>query len=359
MIVVFHCWVEAGQPLVDNGVIRNFIGGSFLGVDLFFVVSGFVLFLPMVRRGGPGDGWAYVLRRVGRIAPAYYVALFIAVALGPWVRIIVPDKGFLSIAGFAHVVMLQTPILGNSTSLGFGAIGQVWTLSNEMIFYALLFFAAPAFARRPAVGLSLAAAATLLWRLVLSQTVHSPNLMQGFAFQFPTYLMHFALGMIVAVIHVRQPARARKQFARFAPLLFLVAAISAVWLVARAGWRGFADVDSPGDHQLRSLGTALAFAAVLLCVVNGPAWIRRTLDVRPLHWFGGVSYGVYLYHLFFLGFAAWARGGPLVPQSTGTNQMFVALIGWTVPAVSLAAWASYTFLESPVRERFRAAAAAR
>ncbi len=177
--------------------------------------------------------------------------------------------------------------------------------------------------------------------------------MHGWAFQVPSYVLHFALGMLVAVIHVRQPARARQAFERWAPPIALAAAITVVVLVSRAGIRGLAGVEGPGDHHLRNTALATSFALLLLCIANGPDWIRRWLDVAPLRWLGQVSYGMYLYHVFLIGFALWAWGGPPIPPQISTNQMFFSMLGWTVVGTSLVSWASYVFLESPIRERCR------
>ena len=140
---------------------------------------------------------------------------------------------------------------------------------------------------------------------------------------------------------------------RWAPSLAFVSVTAAAVLVSRAGIRGLAGTEGPGDHHLRNLALALCFAVLLLCIANGPEWIGRCLDVQPLRWLGQVSYGVYLYHVFFIGFALWAWGGPPVPPAISTNQMFFSMLGWTLVGTCLLSWASYAFLESPLRQRCR------
>lgn len=357
MVLVFHVWTQAGFPALDGWIIRDFVGANYLGVDLFFVLSGFVLFLPMVRRGGPGSGRGYAIRRFGRVAPAYYLTLFIAVAFRPWVHLFPSDAKFVSTTGLAHVLLLQTPALGNSVDTGFGGATQLWTLSHEVLFYVALYFVGAAFARRPVVGFSIALAVSVAWRVALVHFIHDPEVMRDVAIQVPSYVLHFALGMVVAVTHVRMPDDAKQRFQRWAPWILFTAFASVCALVVRAGMHGFNGTEGAGDHHLRNLGVATGFAVILLCVVNGPTWIADKLDHRALRWLGEISYGVYLFHLFVIGFALWLWGGPPVPNAIATNQMFFALLGWTLPMTCILARLSYDYLEQPIREMLRKASA--
>ncbi len=353
MVLSFHVYTLTGFPPLDDWIIRPFISGGLFGVDLFFVLSGFVLFVPMVRRGGPGSGKAYAIRRLGRVAPAYYFALFIAVAFRPWVHIFPSNNSFFSTTGLAHVFFLQTPLLGQSRELGFGGVQQVWTLSHEMLFYATLFFIGSAFAKRPLVGLSLALAISVGWRVALARYVHDDKVMDHLSIQFPSYVLHFALGMLVAVLHVRTPAEVKQRFAKWAPWLLLAATVTVMVLITRTGMRALNGTEAHGEHHLRNLGIATCFAVVVLCVVNGPAWLSAMLEHRALHWLGEISYGVYLFHIFVIGFALWLWGGPPVPAVIATNQMFFAMLGWTLSMSCILAKLSYDYVEQPIRDAFR------
>jgi len=76
LMVVYHAWVLTGGPLLGGG--RAVLSGGFLAVDLFFVLSAFVLTLPAARTGSFGSWRDYALRRAARILPAYYVPLPVA-----------------------------------------------------------------------------------------------------------------------------------------------------------------------------------------------------------------------------------------------------------------------------------------
>ena len=71
LVAIFHCWVFTDARLGD-GDLRALVAAFGRGVDFFFVISGFVLFLPVVlREGSFGDVRAYFVRRVARIVPVY------------------------------------------------------------------------------------------------------------------------------------------------------------------------------------------------------------------------------------------------------------------------------------------------
>ena len=80
-MVVYHAWVLTGGPLLGGG--RALLSAGFLAVDLFFVLSAFVLFLPTARSGEFGSRREYARRRAARILPAYYVALVVALICFP------------------------------------------------------------------------------------------------------------------------------------------------------------------------------------------------------------------------------------------------------------------------------------
>lgn len=75
-ILLYHCWLLSGEPALGGGPVRDVLSAGWLAVTLFFVLSGFVLFLPVARRGGVfGPVAPYARRRLARVAPAYHAVL--------------------------------------------------------------------------------------------------------------------------------------------------------------------------------------------------------------------------------------------------------------------------------------------
>ncbi|MEW6270401.1 MAG: acyltransferase, partial [Thermodesulfobacteriota bacterium] len=211
LVLLYHCWVFTDPPL-DGGPLRALAACGALGVDFFFVISGFVLFLPVARRGGAfGSVRGYLLRRVARIVPAYYASLLLqALAvplLTPFATPFASAGGWLVLA--AHLLFVQHELpasLAHAAGfrgdvLGFGVNGVLWSLSIEALFYVTLPLVAGAFFRRPLSGLLGALLATLCWRAAVPAL--GPGASAALIDQYPAFLLHFAFGMCGALLYVR------------------------------------------------------------------------------------------------------------------------------------------------------------
>src|SRR4051812_3160818 len=165
-MVVYHAWVLTGGPLVGGG--SAVLSGGFLAVDLFFVLSAFVLTLPTARTGAFGSWRDYALRRAARILPAYYVALAVGLVLfHPLAGPVADQRPPTADALLAHVSFLQVEarlIPGYEGALGFRVDPVLWTLSVEVAFYVALPLVVMGFLRRPLLWLALAVAGTVVLR---------------------------------------------------------------------------------------------------------------------------------------------------------------------------------------------------
>ena len=235
LVAVYHCWVLTGYVTLDDGHGRSVLGAGYVGVDVFFVLSGFVLFVPMASHPEhPVELRSYARRRAARIVPAYLLALSVAIVFNPWVSLAPADLPWQSWAGLrslvAHLLFLHQLLGGSTDQTGFGAVGSVWTLSLEASFYLLLPFVARPFLRRPLVGVTVGLSAAAAWRAFVMHVVTAGTATVGDGFvwgtQLPTYLGHFALGMggAVAVVHIRTCPRWRRAARSLAPVVTLTTA---------------------------------------------------------------------------------------------------------------------------------------
>lgn len=394
LVLVYHCWVFVDPPLGGDALLALVVSGG-LGVEFFFVISGFVLFLPVALHGGAfGDVRAYAVRRIARIVPAYYVSLVVQALL---VR---PLTGFpspFSTAGgilvvIAHLLFLQHELPASlaraagfwGNVVGFGVNGVLWSLSIEALFYATLPLVAARFYRRPLAGLVLAVAVGVAWRVL---AVHMPPLLWASAppaaprllDQFPAYFGHFAFGMTAALLYVRFASRATTAAAPSAPAtdrstlggpprerhsalaftiaqLVVVAALLGTMIAHGAAPKS----DDPIGHplglprHLSDFAPSLAFAILLGLAALDPRGARHPL-ARPLaRWLGDVSYGVFLWHLPVILFVR--RFTSLAASKDDTSFVAVCVV---VVAVSLTlGWLSRRFVEDPAirwaRRRFPA-----
>jgi peptidoglycan/LPS O-acetylase OafA/YrhL len=362
LVLVFHCWTLT-DPGLDGSWLRALVASAELGVDFFFVISGFVLFLPVVRHEGRfGSIGSYALRRVARIVPAYYVALVVQGAARPILRPGWPTP-FTSAAGLVavalHLLFLQHEVpqwlvrrLGaEGGGIGFGVNGALWSLSVEAIFYVALPLVAGAYFRRPILGLALAVAATVAWRLlafrlgplasavgVEARAGGIPRLVQ----QFPGYLGHFAFGMSGALVYVAAFRGRGTQWFRGNRAAILAAGAA---LIVAMAVRGAARSPDATFYQryLADVVAALCFAALITWTATAPAPAQRPFTHPFCRWLGDVSYGVFLWHfpilLFFVHFLRWVAG-------TGDAAFALALVLVT-PTSLLFGWVSRRFVEEP------------
>jgi peptidoglycan/LPS O-acetylase OafA/YrhL len=310
-IVAFHAafYVLAGGPL------RPYTAHLDVGVTIFFLVSGFLLYRPFVRarmrdEPAPATG-AYAWRRFLRIAPAYWVALTVVTI---WLSL--PDVFSEKAPIFYGFAQIYDP------GTGLGGIAQAWTLCVEVSFYAFLPLWALALRRLPGrgrpdtVALQEMAGLALLFTLSVAYKVWALKQTSPIALDsgpylqpLPNFLDQFALGMGLAVVTVWLQARGERPEPRAIAFLrrwpstpFLLAAV-AFWAVStQIGLSGvLLPAEYPprtflGRHELYSL-IALGVVAPAVFAKPGRGVAGRLLGNPVVRWVGLVSFSIYLYHL--------------------------------------------------------------
>ena len=297
----------------DGSTLRPFLARLDVGLRIFFLISGFLLYRPFVQarlRGHelPSVG-AYAWRRVLRIVPAYWLAL-VATALwlgGAESDVLTPEHAPLYF-GFAHIYDMDT--------ISVTVMPHAWSLCVEMSFYLLLPLYALLLRRfRGGLRTELVAAAVLfavglaykLWVFTMGPVQDTTLLRWHLA--LPEYIDTFAIGMAVAAVS----AAYEGSTSRPARAMFVVRRPWIAWLTAAAlfvlaskgiGLDGGVEVDI---SETTFLARHYLYAAIALCLVlpaiagdPGEGRIRRLLAWRPLLWVGAVSYGAYLYHFAVL-----------------------------------------------------------
>jgi peptidoglycan/LPS O-acetylase OafA/YrhL len=291
-VVIFHVWDYARPvPHVVFGSPTDYVlNEGRLGLILFFVLSGFLLYRPWARsalRGGdPPDLRRYAIRRIARIAPGYYLAVIGSLALlagasgTPGVHL--PSATSLPLfAVFAQ---------NDSSSTLLTLDPPTWTLGVEVSFYVLL----------PAIGIAVigfgrSRSRQLLLPLALIALGLAWNATTGLSPLFekalPAALPYFGAGMLAAAW---LDGRA---LGRRTSLWLLVAGAVAV-LADGALHSGLSPpaVEPLISGTLRDLLAAAGFAAIV-AVAAGSAGRRSLLGCRPLAALGTISFGVYLWHL--------------------------------------------------------------
>jgi peptidoglycan/LPS O-acetylase OafA/YrhL len=354
---------EAGQNWFDQLILGTL--GQW--VDALFVISGFVVFLPTVARGGNfGSVGAYAIRRAARLVPAYWLMLAIIALLLVAVPL-TPPLPFPSVAAIGiHLGFLQTPagMFADNIQMGFGADGPVWTLSVEIAFYLVLPLIAGWYFRRPIVGLVLAAVLTSAWHeaflhfnAVTSAVGVTPTgstalrLQVASLLQFPYWAFSFAAGMTGAWAYVRargsdRPALVAK-WSRLAQVAGLVGLIAFSYVT---GHRAVHTTTILGDVVARrepwiALGYSGSLALLMVATALGSERWQRPFAHPFARWLGDISYGIYLVHMVIATFALRAFG--LV--NDGTLGAFLAISVIVIPASVAYGYLSARYVEQPIR----------
>ncbi len=315
------------------------LSGGFIGVDVFFVISGFLITGLLVRereRTGRIGFRAFYARRVRRLLPAGMLAL--VVTLGASFLLIAPlDRASAALDAAAAALSVGNIRFALASGDYFAAVGEpspflhFWSLAVEEQFYlvwpALVVIAAALGGVRRGLGVALVAviAASFAADLVVTREA------VGWAFySLPTRAWQLALGGLLAVAArpldgVPSPLRACLGWAGLAALA--AAAVAFDGSLAYPGAWALAPTVATG--ALIVAGTAR----------RGPALLLTT---RPLRFLGRISYSLYLWHWPILMLPAAAIDGELPPVER------VALASLAVAV----AWASWRFVEEPFRIGF-------
>lgn len=320
--VVFHHYTQIFYEFrVTSGIGIFFAKHGDLGVDLFFIISGFIINFNFLHKSPGPIGFA--IDRITRIAPAYWVATGILVlvidALGTPLGSLFqwdPETLALSLLFIPHE---------NLSGIGLYPILTVgWTLNFELFFYTLFFFSIVVFQKYPGI---------LCLIIMLSVAITSYfDIIDGFYANW-LYLLEFSFGIVLSFLFTQY----QTHIVTLSTLLRML-----IVLVLIAGAVRSLQLQYPG-HQF-AFSAAIVITGLLLEVRLGRL---RGKIVRILHFMGNISYSLYLYHVIVLFVALHTIGA----HDNVLGQLAV-LIGICV-AITLIAWLSYRLIEVRLRRQLR------
>lgn len=308
-VVATHVAFWTGRG--SQGAFASTLARLDVGVAVFFVLSGFLLFRPWASAACRGvshpDTATYLWRRALRILPAYWLVVVACL-------LFIPDNAGQRgpVDWLRHLTLTQVYGLGWQRH----GLTQTWSLCTEVAFYLVL----PVLAvivlgrtgwhpRAALAALSAALAVSVAWHLLVGQW----GLDSRVAGQWlPGYLGWFAAGMALAIVSVQVRNLSGGAASRWRLLDEIAAAPWACWVAAAAflavaatPLAGPRDLQSPTGGQAVAKNMLYLAVAVLLLLpaMFGPqdeGVARRLLSSRPVQWLGEISYGIFLWHLFVL-----------------------------------------------------------
>ncbi len=300
-VVVEHFWPER-------------LTGGYLGVDVFFVISGFLITGHLIRelagtgRIGLSRLW---MRRVRRLLPAALTVVAATAVLGGFV---LPKTQWLQ---FAQHMVTSTFYVQNwalaaessdyfARSVDTSPLTHLWSLSVEEQFYLVwplvLIAAAALLRRRLVVRRAVAVAVAGIGAISISFAVALAPTLASAYYSTPLRAWEFAVGALCAVLPVEWIPR------RYSAL---VAAGAGAVLVACMGLY----TPAQGGPGAAAILPVLAAGTVILFGSASAGKADRVLGAAPVRWLGASSYSVYLWHWPLL-VAATALGGGTIPFLT-------------------------------------------
>lgn len=334
MIVLSHAQNDALNVAVKAGVAfaRTELLPWDAGVDLFFVISGFIMVHASERLfTSPGAARAFIARRLIRIVPLYWLATAIAlVILG-----IVASNGKQPFPDGAEIAssLAFLPFARPGDGEPRPIAAQGWTLNYEMFFY-VVFALFVRFRREVAV----ANVALALVLVVAFGTIFQPR-QTALAYWSDPIVLEFGLGMGLALAWrhgLRLPRRL------VVPLAGIGLAVLALDLAGMENVVNL-DVDPNGFPRLAACGLpmALIFGAVVLVE---PAFSARNRALAFLALLGDASYALYLFHPLAIIFARKAYLALGLARTLGLWPLIAAEIA----LAAIIALAIHAAIERPV-----------
>ena len=292
LVVFYHVLVHRPWPNFDITGVGKLPMLGWVGVDLFLVISGFVIGKTAMDGHLSAMPWRqrYIHRRITRIVPLYLATL------AAWLFLVNPATLTFGWASVYHIGM-HLGFVHNLWHETHGSINPPnWSVGLEMQFYVLIVLCAPWLARNSIwkillvwVGIALA------WKfgstIVLPPGSSIPIIQFIYASQLPGVLDEFVFGIVIAKL-------VRADLLQFTWRRLITWSCAAAALLT-AAWISIGTGELYWSSTIaivfwRTLACA-GFAALLACVVMIPysgGWVTR-----PFRYLGEISYGIYLWHI--------------------------------------------------------------
>ncbi len=334
-VFAYHAWQFSGGHALAIGPIdlTPLFAAGYYGVDLFFVLSGFLIGRPFMlarMQAQPAPSLRiFWIHRLRRVFPAYLVQL--AILLGVTALI---DQAPLPSIGrlFGHLTLTFNLVENDS------AVNPVyWSLPVEWDFYIVLPLVALGFWRQQTIPWIVPAMIgfaigfrILCWQLLF---VTPPNGdLFRWTLQLPARIDQFVIGMTAAWFVLRWPEFSKWR-SRLCVLVGTILLLACVWVSVAKG-DDFDPRRLPWAYFAQTLA-AIAFACLIYAAASGSRMLHMTFGGPALRWLGTISFSLYLWH--------WIIFNRLQPLHLANATMLAIAIAGSLAV----AWLSWRFVERP------------
>lgn len=321
LVVLFHLRIVEAKYGHGDAFLPTFMRFADGGVDMFFVISGFVMTTITARTArSPANAGMFLARRVWRIAPLYWVYTTVVVAL------MAAAPGMVN-TSYGEQSILASYLLWPQHQLPLLTVG--WTLVHEMYFYLVM-----------TIAVALVAPRNMTWFYFAWGSL----VIAGFCLQVGDAAPWKSLLTSPMTLEFIGGALAGIYWQRLPPFL----GRPCMWLGTAAFVIGMFTFDAAGVQEHGAVLRTLVFGSSSILVVSGAVVMERGSLLRTPRWMvaiGDSSYSLYLSHVFVI--SATGR----LWQLTALNERwyqhacFVALA--TIACIAVG-WISYRWLERPL-----------
>lgn len=353
------------------------------GVVLFFVLSGFLLFLPYAKALLFDSAWPslrqFYLRRIFRIVPAYYAALFLITLLFA--------RQYFQISHW-HDLWLFLTLRQDFPATYQKISGPFWTLAVEFQFYLLLPWIAWIIryvVRRGEVNWRLAKLIFCLfvmiawglfslywggyfWEQGKTLVPFVPNSILSIIMPYiyggsGKSLEVFAVGMLLCTLYIflqnAPEAKPWSEKLHVSSVLFFLTGIGILGFMTL--WHFYTWYYNYTLHffdpyrsllvnswnEWQGIFYSIGFALCIFALLYGPAWLKRPFAWMPLRWVGWISFSLYMWHDPLIEFFTSAVIAPLHQSVHPTSLLIGLLWVWVLVIIIPISLASYLWIEKP------------
>jgi peptidoglycan/LPS O-acetylase OafA/YrhL len=348
LVFLHNCNLAATSAQGVSRWLSRLAGIGWIGVTLFFVLSGFLITRGLLESRGSRQYFrAFFARRALRILPVYYVTLLVllvVVPAFPWTPKILASESTHQLWYWLFLTNWTFDING----IG-GALPHFWSLAVEEQFYLIWPVVVYLVARqRLALACWILVAASLLLRIFMSWNGASWIAIYQFT---PCRMDALAMGALVAINLADTTTYQR--LAASSSRLVGIAVVAAIFVACLPGGTHFDRLmGATAGFTGYSMAFALAMTSCILLDQRDPTVMRplwhRTLASQPLVSLGKYSYAFYVFHLPIHMYL-----GPLLRRQLGwgdsldltQNLLYLGIVGAVTLALS---WVSYHALEKRI-----------
>lgn len=347
-VLVYHAVALGNMGNLKFGKLEILIRNGWMGVDLFFVISGFVITLALARDMDlPRKRFysRFFVRRIYRIAPLYYLTILI------FIFMLQPHLFFLSWESQAAHFGSHLLFLHNLHPSTHGSIvGPNWTVALEVQFYILICLLIKKLIKMKPLAVYLLFVSTAwLWKfgmtLILEPGTSNANTQSIFSQMLPGTLDEFGVGVFLALLVIR-----RSEYNQIDRTLNLIernlyCKVGIIFLFIGIFF-GHLRLLNALNYWSSSLAIVffrttltISFGLLLLLAISRTS--NSNYIIKSLRFLGKISYGVYLWHILII-----IVVNEKLPWIQGYKVLFLV----TVLTILLASYTYFT-IEKPMIKR--------